>query len=308
MKQVKIVGLLFILISIASCKKEEKTKLPPSITIKSGVQYTPDGAVVGIGKRLSFGIHAESAGEYITNFTIKKVLENGAIIPVMDTAVYTKLIDIDKLLYQNVENKVVWLFSVMNKNRLTANVTLTVYKDPNSKFGGIFYYPSIKLGYQSNTTYGHFLNAVSGTVYSLDSANKNPKDVDIFIYQYVDGDGVTTPAISSPGEMDKASTYPQTFYPNIANWTVRNYTKWDISIDNGNNAPLTAADFKNAQNDSLLIVSYHDIWGKKKFKYITAGKIIPFMTNAGKIGLIKVLRADNTDGAGMIEFEMKIQQ
>lgn len=306
MKQ--IIGFLLILLSIASCKKDDKPKFPPSITLKSGVPYTPDGAVVEVGKSLLFGIHAEGTDEYITNFTIKKVLNNGAVIPVMDTAMYSKSIDIEKLLYQNVEDTVLWLFSVMDKNRLVAQASLRVYKDPNSQFGGIYHYPSIKLGYQSNSTFGHFLNAVTGTVYSLDSANANPQDIDVIIYHYVDGDGVTSPAFSSPGEMDNASIYPQTFYPNITNWSVRNYTKWDISIDNGNNAPLTAADFNNAQNDSLLITSYHDIWGKKKFKYVTAGKIIPFITHSGKIGLIKVIHADNSDATGMIEFEMKIQQ
>lgn len=304
----KLLGILVVIVLLSACKKDEETKLPPIITINTGEGYTQNGAVVEVGKRLYFGVHAEGVDENLTNFTIKKQLSNGTIVPIMDTALYTKSIDINKLTYQNVEDTAIWIFSVMDRNRLSAHASLTVYKDPNSQFGGIYYYSSIKLGYQSNSTYGHFLNAVSGTVYSTDSANANPSAIDIFAYQYLDGDNVSTPAFSSPGEMDNFSTYPQTFYPNIASWSNRNYTKWDISIDNGNNTAVTASDFYNAQNDSLLIVSYHDIWGKKKFKYVAAGKIIPFMTSAGKIGLIKVIHADNVDATGMIEFEMKIQQ
>lgn len=304
----KIIGLLVVITLFSACKKEEKTKLPPTITIKTSDEYTLNGAVVEVGKKLFFGIHAQGTDENLTNFTIRKILTNGKSIPIMDTALYAKSIDINKLIYQNTEDTAVWIFSVMDRNRLSAHVSLTVYKDPNSQFGGINYYPSIKLGYQSNTTYGHFLNAATGNVYSLDSANAHPSEIDIFAYQYLDDNNVNTPAFSSPGEMDNFSTYPQTFYPNIANWATRPYTKWDISIDNGNNTAVTATDFYNAQNDSLLIVSYHDIWGKKKFKYISAGKIIPFMTSAGKKGLIKVIHADNVDGTGMIEFEMKVQQ
>ncbi|MCC7332409.1 MAG: hypothetical protein IT232_07365 [Flavobacteriales bacterium] len=302
------VVLIVLALAIFSCKKEEEKILPPTISFLAGNEYTPNGAVVEVGRKLFFGIKAEGTDANLTNFTIKKKLTNGQVIPIMDTALYNQTINLSYLFYQNIEDTAVWIFSVMDRNRQSAFVSLTVYKDPNSQFGGIYYYPSIKLGYQSNTIYGHFLNAVSGTIHSNDSANTNPDLIDIFIYQYIDSDGVPTPAFSSPGEMDNFSTYPQTFYPDITSWSPRNYTKWDISIDNGNNAPITATDFYNAQNDSLLIVSYHDIWGKKKFKYVSAGKIIPFKTTAGKLGLIKVLHADNVDGTGMIEFEMKIQQ
>lgn len=304
----KVLSILVLTAVIFACKKDDETKLPPTISIKTSEEYTPNGAIVEVGRKLTFGIKASGSSENITNFTISKRLNNGLTTPVFDTALYNMNIDIDKIFYQNVEDTVTWIFKVMDRNRMTAYASLVVYKDPNSQFGGIHYYPLIILGYQDNTVYNHFLNAQTGTVLSNVDADANPNLIDIMSYQYLDSDGILTPAFSSPGEMDNFSTYPQTFYPIITGWSVRNYTKWDISLDNGNNAPLTASDFDSAQNDSLLIVSYHDIWGKKKFKYVTAGKIIPFMTSAGKKGLIKVLHADNVDGTGRLEFSMKIQQ
>jgi len=107
--------------------------------------------------------------------------------------------------------------------------------------------------------------------------------------------------------MDNFGTDVQVSYPIIVNWTTRNYTKWDISIDNGTYTPLTATSFNEAQNDSLIIIAYHDIWGKKKFKNATAGKIIPFITNSGKKGLIKVNTAATSDD-GYIDVDVKIQQ
>lgn len=295
---------LFVLI-LNGCKKDDE-KLPPSISLKTGSTYTSDGSIVQVGHKLFFGIHAEGVSEAITNFTVKKVLPNGTIITVMDTGLFNETLDLDKIFYQNVEDTATWVFSVMDRNHLTAEASMIIYKDPNSTYGGIYYYPSIKLGYQNNTTYGHFLNPSTGTIYMNDSATAHNDKIDVLVY-YIISNNLPSPVLSSPGEMDNASTEAQTYYPFISNWQPRNYTLWDISFDNGNNAPLTAADFNSAQNDSLLIVSYHPVWGKKKFRWATTGKIIPFLTAGGKMGLIKVNRADSTD-TGIMDIAVKIQQ
>ena len=304
-ESVFIILSLALLIVFQACKKD-KALQPPVINFKVGTVYTQNGAVVMVGHKLHFGIQARGTSESITNFTVKKVLDNGTVITVMDTALYTQYVDIDKIFFQNIEPKATWTFTVMDRNRMTAEISLVIYKDPNSVYGGIIYYPSIILGFQNNSTYGHFLNPATGIVYENDSATANQSKIDILTY-FIPDDSPPCPAFSSSGEMDNFSTNAQTDYPIITNWTTRNYTLWDISFDNGSNTPLTVSDFNTAQNDSLLIVSYHSIWGKKKFRFATAGKIIPFLTAGGKLGLIKVINADNSD-SGKIEFALKIQQ
>jgi hypothetical protein len=186
---------------------------------------------------------------------------------------------------------------------MTAQITMVINKDPNSAYGGIYYYPSVKIGYQSNTIYGHYMNPSSGLVYFEDSANVHQDLINVLSYYNV-SDG---PVLSSPGEMDNFGTDVQVYYPDVVNWTTRKYTKWDISIDNGTNTPITTTAFNEAQNDSLIIIGYHDIWGKKKFKFAETGKIIPFITNAGKKGLIKVNNAQTAED-GYIDVDIKIQQ
>ncbi len=286
----------------SGCKKDKENQ-PPTIGLKTGAAYTQDGAVIPVGHKLFFGIHAEGVSEAITNFTVKKYLDNGTIITVMDTGLFAETLDLDKIFYQNVEEKATWKFAVMDRNHMTAEISIVIYKDPNSTYGGIYYFPSITLGFQNNTTFGHFLNPFTPTVYFNDSATAHQTDVDILCY-YDNATTPPTPVLSSAGEMDNASTVAQTLYPCIVNWTLRNYTLWDISVDT---SPIAVSDFNSAQNDSLLIVSYHDVWGKKKFKYATAGKIIPFKISAGKLGLIKVISADDTD-TGKMEISLKIQQ
>ncbi len=296
---------LFLLLAVIlnACKKDDSEPVGPIIKFKVGTAYTQNDAIVQVGHKLIFGIEATSGDEVITNFTIKKTLEDGKIVTMMDTGVYAKNLDITKVFYQNVENKATWTFTVMDKNRLSAKIQMIVYKDPNSTYGGIFYFPSVTLGYQNNTQFGHFLNPSTGKVYFEDSATVYYKGIDILCY-YIISENQPSPVLSSAGEMDNYSVEAKTFYPSIISWPSRNYTLWDISVDN---TPISSADFNAAQNDSLLIVSYNDVWGKKKFKWATTGKIIPFKTNAGKLGLIKVINAE-TNESGTIEIAIKIQQ
>jgi hypothetical protein len=286
----------------ASCEKDNEPQ-PPVINFKVGDSYTKHGDTVAVGHALFFGIQARSSESKITNLTVKKLLENGTIKTVMDTATFDSYLDIDKKYYQNVEDRVTWLFSVMDRNRKTSEISLDVYKDPNSSFGGIHYFPSLKLGYQSNDKSGHFLSPSDGKTYRTDSAYLFAGIIDILCYYKID-DTPPGPALSSPGEMDNFSTDAQTFYPTIVTWENRNYTLWDISVDDD---PVSTEDFNNAQNDSLLIVAYDPVWGRKKFKWATTGKVIPFQTASGKLGLIKVLNHDESED-GEIEISLKIQQ
>jgi len=294
-----ICGSLFLI--LFSCKKDEEY-MPPAINFKTNADYTQDNDTVAIGYPLYFGIQARGTDEVITNFVIKKVLPDNSYTVVMDTGLYSMSVDIEKIFYQNIEDTVEWTFVVMDKNRLSSEISLTVFKDPDSQFGGIVYYPSITMGYQNNTEYGHFLNINDGSVYFEDSAQLMQQDIDVLTYYIVDED-LPSPVFSSPGEYDHYSVEAGEFYPSIPSWTTRNFTLWDISVDD---EPVSQEDYDNCHNDSLIIVSYHEVWGKKKFKWATTGRVIPFQLQSGKKGLIKVIHADEFN-SGSIEFSVKIQ-
>ncbi len=295
--------LLAAIIIAGSCKKKEDEKLPPAINFKSGDSFTSENDTVMVGYRLSFGVQARGTSEKITNFSIKKILEDGTVITMFDTGLYAESLDLNKVFYQNVESKATWVFSVMDRNRMSSEIRRVVYKDPLSQFGGIIYYPSLKLGFQESTLFGHFIDLSQGRVHFQDTAGMIQEKIEMLIY-FDTNDNPPTPVLSSPGEMDNFGTDMQEHYPFVASWTTRKYTKWDVSVDN---APIPVAAFDSAQNDSLLLVSYHDAWGKKKFKYATTGKVVPFMTSAGKKGLIKIISADNSAN-GAMEIAVKIQQ
>jgi len=216
-----------------------------------------------------------------------------------DTGMNTAALDISKVFYQSIEEEAKWTFQVMDKNRQFATTGLTIYKDPNSSWGGIFEFPALTMGYQDSES-GQFLDPLTGKIWFSDTASLNQPAIQVITYYYVD-DNVPSPTFSSAGELGGGIT---DYYPVINQWTVKNYTKWDISVDSD---PVDPVAYENCHNDSLLILSYDDVWGKRKFKWADPGDIIPFLTATGKKGLIRVISADH-DPAGKITFSLKIQQ
>lgn len=292
--------LLFLMpVAFFSCKKD-KNPAPPTVSLKTGTPYTPDQSVIAVGRPILFGITGSSADANITNLVVKKVMPDGSTKVVFDTGMNTPSFSINKTFYQSVEDQARWTVQVMDKNRQFATTGLTIFKDPNSTWGGIFEYPLLTMGYQSNTEFGQFMNPSTGKTWLVDSAALNQPEVQ-FVTYYIVSDDLPSPTFSSPGELGGGITE---FYPALAGWTTLNYTKWDISVDSD---PVDPAAYDNCHNDSLLTLSYDDVWGKRKFKWADPGDIIPFLTASGKKGLLKVITADH-DATGKITFSMKIQQ
>jgi len=288
----------FLLLMTAACKKDENPS-PPAISLMTGAGYTPEGTIIPVGGKIRFGITASSNGANITNFIVKKIMPDGSSKVMLDSGLNSTGFSVNETFYQGIEPEARWTFQLMDKNRQFATTAITLFKDPASAWGGILEYPSIVMGFQNCTTHGQFLIPSTGKVYFADSATMNQNLVDIITYYYVD---VTpSPTFSSAGETGGGIT---DYYPAIGQWTTKNYTKWDISVDTD---PIPVSAFDACHNDSLLIVGYDDVWGKRKFKWAVPGTVIPFLTSSGKKGMVRVLSVEN-DPAGQITFAMKIQQ
>lgn len=299
-----IIALSVLFLMFYACKSEHNSA-PPTIELIFNENTTNDGDTVAIGHPLNFTVKAIGVDENITNFTVKKVFD-GVEKTVLDSGLNAPDFVISQTFFQGVEEKAEWVFSVMDRDRKTATTGITVIKDPDSEFGGIHYYPSITLGYQNNTKIGHFLNLSTGEIFHSDTAKLFQEYIDVLVYFNYSaqmGEMKPSPTFSSPGEdpFGNAEMYDD-FYPDLLEWHTRNYTKWDIRVDNG----ITEEAYINSQNDSLLIVSYDNAWGRKKYKWSFPGIFIPFETADGKKGIIKVIEAD-FDDKGSITFSMKVQ-
>ncbi len=168
-----------------------------------------------------------------------------------------------------------WNFFIMNANRDTASISLTVYKGDGSAYGEIFYYPSITLGYPTNGQYPNFLDLSSGTAYHEGKCSGHEQEIDLAAFYYVTS-GLPSPTLTCP-----AYTSAITYYPMFADWTVKNSTTYDYKTSD--NDLVSIAQFDAAENDSLLVAGYKPQNVSGLCKYCYTGKVIPFKTDRWKI-------------------------
>lgn len=294
-------GLILLLaFTLSYCREEESTDDFPFILIKSGNDFTQDGASVPVGGQMKFGISAVGGGAAITNFRVKRIVEEETLVE-LDKGIYiaTGGIDTTLVFVRGQAQQETWNFFIMNANRDTASVSLTILKGDGSAYGPIMFYPSITLAYPANTQYEHFLDLDSGMAYPQGDVSGHEQDIDLAAFFYFTS-GKSSPTLTCPG-------YPSamTYYPMFADWPVKNSTSYDYKTSD--NDLVSTEQFDAAMNDSLLVAGYlpQNVSGLCKFCY--TGKVIPFKTAGGKYGMVKVIWADEQEG-GSMEIAVKIQQ
>lgn len=285
-----VLGLL--LLGFASCNDEPATTLP-SLRFGNESVYTQANDTVSEGQLLKFHLIAEAVDAKISN--IVAVIKNGDSTKTMaDFGVWKTNIDTVLSFYKGSFDAEDWVFTIMDQNRNFATAQMHVLRNPVSSFGEIITYPSITLSYQQNNG-PHFFDCESGTSFTLETGANKQGLIDVVVYYYLDN-GKPSPTFSSPGDQD--ASY---WYPAIKSWATLNYTKYDYV------SKVSVAQYDAAENDSLLIKAYDDVWGRRKYKYCLAGTVFPFKTNQGKIGLVKIIRSDLNE-TGTLEFSMKVQK
>jgi hypothetical protein len=291
-----LTGLLII---SASCSKEESSD-KISLFIKTGVNYTADEAKVPVGGKINIGIIASGVDVALTYLRVEKITPYDTITAV-DVGMYKGKEGCDTNLFFSKDTNAyeIWKVTVMNADRIRTSKSIRILRGSGSGYGEISYFPSVVLGLQGNTSINHYLDIDKGQVYSADNVGGHEGEVDMLCYYYVTS-GLSSPTFISPG-------YPTIigYYPELGSWPVRNNTVYDYKSSDNN---LVSPDlFDAALNDSLLVNSYNDEKVSGNCKYCYTGKIVPFKTQAGKVGLIKVIRADETE-TGSLELAIKVQK
>jgi len=295
-----ILKFVLIVAFLNGCSKDELPGYPPVIILKPGSQYTYDGSYVPLGGKLTFGLSVSGSGFAVTNLRVKRILEESTITEI-DQGMFISTGGLDTTLIFN-KGKALserWSFFVMNANRDTASLSVTVNLGSGSAYGDIISYPSVILGYQQNTFHPNFLDLYTGITYDHNSVQGHEEAIDLAAFWYITS-GKSSPTLTCPA-------YPSalTYYPEFKNWNTKNTTSYDYyTSDNG---LISAELFDNAKNDSLLVAGYRPQNISGLCKYSNPGRIIPFKTSSGKYGLIKVIRADESQN-GSMEISIKIQK
>ncbi len=294
---------LLILLTFAwvSCKKETG-KAPPSIQLITLNGYTSDSVTVPIAFPYKIGITATKGDAAITNLVVTLTTENG-IETALDSGIYAQGFSYEKSIAYGASLFETWTFMIRDKNGKSAGASVTIRKDTLSAFGPILYYPAVTLCTQNSLLPGSFFSVADGSLFTTENAGAYQLAVNIITYF---GDQVVPPTdftLSSPGDNDVAS-----YFPMISGWTLP-YNETRYKTDS---LSISHEAFDAAYNDSLIITNYTSATvGKRKFKSVRNGYVIPFHVSkgasAGKRGLIKVNSIqDGPDG--YVTVDIKVQK
>lgn len=282
--------LISILYLSFSCSKNPSSD-PPGISFlrDSGFVYRDTSLI--IGARVRVGVTALAAGGNITFFQVS--CDNGKKQILLDSGLNHAGLTYSLAIIKSASSSERWTFLVMDRNRNKDSISIVLGKSDSSHYGKILSYPDLLLGAQENTSNGSFLSFPGGQIYTLDEAYLNQSAVDLVYYF-----GPYEATLSSPNEAEAPAYFTGTH--GIANWTVKNETRYDTTS-------LSPFQYDEARNDSLLLAVYEPAAGKRKAKFVSPGMVISFKNAAGKIGLIKI-SAVEPGPSGSIRCSLKVQE
>ncbi len=288
-----------IVILMLGCGGDKPKETQPTIEFQAGT-FTQNGEEVPLGGRLSFGIVANGGGEPLTNIRVQRITPT-QVITESDLGLFVTDQDYSYTLNAVKSNapQEIWRFMAMNANRDSATLTLTVNLGEGTAYGAIKHFESIKIGMQDNTEFPHFLDVTTGTTYTPQTVAGNEAAVDILAFVYYTG-GKWSPTLNCP----QYTTAPS-YYPVVSSWTTRNSTVYDYNATDNDLVKLD--EFLAASNDSLLVNSFKPGTSSGNCKFSYTGKLVPFKTQQGKYGIIRVKHADITSD-GYMELEIKVQE
>lgn len=282
-----------------SCKPEEKDH-KAFLLLKTGTAYTPDGSTLPAGSPIRIGIMASGAGVPLTYLRIERII-NGDTLTQLDRGIFagSEGYDQDFTFSKDTSGIELWRVIVMNADRDTAVRSLTFYLGGGTAYGPVEFFSNVRIGMQTNTFTGHFLDLHTGQVFDDNTVAGHEAVVDLVAYFYITS-GLPSPTFTCPGY-----TAAVAYYPQFATWSTKNSLLYDYKTSDNN--LLTAEQFYAAENDSLLVSGYQPEKVSGNCKYCYTGKVIPFKTQEGKYGLIHVVQADEKED-GIIGMDIKIQK
>ena len=284
-------------ISLISCSalftacKKDPALVPPVLSFIHDEGYTSNDTMIDAGQKIKIGILCSTTNANLTYLSVH--FNNGTNQILLDSGMNTPSLVYTLDVIKTNDPIETWTFLVMDRNRIQDSVQITLIKSDSSKWGKIRILKDVCLGSQENGTTGSFFSLDENNAMTLSQAYGAQPSVDL-IYYYGQYEGT----LSSPNEAEAPGffTGPQ----GIANWTVKNETRYDTT-------GITSQAFDLSQNDSLILAAYEPAAGKKKGKFLQPEMVLSFRSHNGKLGLIKVQEITPFP-AGQVKFSIKIQE
>lgn len=283
-----VLGFLGLLATIHSCTEEPLEKVTPTIRFAVEPDYISSDTVLNLNQSVRVMVFASSEGSAITLFNFK--IYDGENVTSVDSGLNTNAFSKEISLTKGLATQERWVFKVRNKDLQWDSVSLVIGLKPGWQFGPIISVSGIHLGAQQNGTFGSFYSISQNSVYTISTGANASNLIDLCYYYDNTGDLNT---LASPGANILSTIF------DFTSWPVRNEARFVQTT-------LTAADFDNCHNDSLIIANtfvYQS--GKRKCKIIAPGQVYSFIRGDYK-GLIKFTQVDGAEN-GEMTMDLKFQ-
>ncbi|HBB90264.1 MAG TPA: hypothetical protein DC042_00665 [Bacteroidales bacterium] len=186
-----------------------------------------------------------------------------------------------------------WEFIVSDKRANSAQVELTLSKDPGSEYGNVIEISPILLGAQNSLSKPGLFSFQSNQYFTLEQAFPNQDKIDLLLYS----DNSTQSTLASPG-----ADIPETVFAGSRNpilWNMRNLTRF-LKIS------YTEADFNKVLTDAPILNAWSETQSVSKAATLKVGDVYLFKLQSGRKGILLVKRIIAGDD-GEVEFTVRIQ-
>jgi hypothetical protein len=276
---------------LVGCSKEKPAEGLPRISFIHGPGFISKDTIISVGQHVKVGVNALGAIANITYFSIR--FSDGTSRILLDSGMNSVSFNYQLDIIKTNALRERWTFFVMDRQRNRDSVSLYLTKADTASWGPINIMNNILLGAQENPASGSFYSLNADSVMTLDQAFENQQLTDI-VYYYGQYEGT----LASPAEAEAPGFF--TGPHGIANWTVKNETRYDTTL-------ITPEQFDSSMNDSLILSVYEPAAGKKKGKYVQPGMVFSFRSPSGKPGLI-CIQEMIPGTAGSVRLSVKIQK
>ena len=269
-----IIILIVSALSISSCKKDSTADKSPSINFIGGTGYTSSDKSVTVGSNIMVGINASSntnTGTKLKEVIVTLTYNNTPQI-LGDTLINTTAFTNSGEIPVNWTGTARLSIKVIDKDGESAEIAFNITGQASG--ASLISHLNLQMG-GSTSTFGSYLDAETGTVFTLNQINADPVEkaaVDIIFNNssLLTLSGVITTATGTK--------FAQT--------------------------PLASADFDALTTDAGFS-NYSSIATLNQIN-VTVGSVVFFQTKAGKQGLIKVVSIASANGDVVVS--EKIQQ
>ncbi len=186
-----------------------------------------------------------------------------------------------------------WEFIISDKRGNSAQVDLTLTKDPNSEYGNVIEISPILLGAQKSLAKPGLFGFQSNQYFTLEQAFPNQGKIDLLFYS----DNSTQSTLASPGADIPENVFTGSRNPVL--WNVRNLSRF-LKIS------YTEADFNKVLTDAPILNGWSETQSVTKAGTLKAGDVYLFKLQSGRKGILLVKRIIAGED-GEVEFSVRIQ-